>query len=185
MWLIELFFPELCKSDMSRYGYLEVLSLGVWDNESRLYKYGKRLRCQMIHMNMSSQIITKYSTITSSLISGPKVSDIWPCLLVQPTLSLTADEMTGYITQCKDSGSHMPWTKINDQDQPAQLHGLLRASLFTDNHMLHITKTRLFKYIENFTSKNWKFWDKKLYFSYFCSKHRLWVHVRTTSARWF
>ena len=24
-----------------------------------------------------------------------------------------------------------------------------------------ITKTRLFKYIENFTSKNWKFWDKK------------------------
>ena len=25
-----------------------------------------------------------------------------------------------------------------------------------------ITKTRLFKYIENFTSKNWKFSDKKL-----------------------
>ena len=24
-----------------------------------------------------------------------------------------------------------------------------------------ITKTRLFKYKENFTSKNWKFWDKK------------------------
>ena len=35
-----------------------------------------------------------------------------------------------------------------------------------------ITKTRLFKYIENFTSKNWKFSDKKnWYFSYFCSKH--------------
>ena len=26
--------------------------------------------------------------------------------------------------------------------------------------MLHITKTRLFKYIENFTTKNWKFSDK-------------------------
>ena len=39
-----------------------------------------------------------------------------------------------------------------------------------------ITKTRLFIYKENFTSKNWKFSDKKLwYFSYFCSKHRLWV----------
>ena len=26
---------------------------------------------------------------------------------------------------------------------------------------IYITKTRLFKYIENFTSKNWKFLDKK------------------------
>ena len=43
-----------------------------------------------------------------------------------------------------------------------------------------ITQTRLFKYTENFTSKSWKFSDKKLwYFSYFCSKHRLWVLVRT------
>ena len=34
-----------------------------------------------------------------------------------------------------------------------------------------ITKTRLFKYIENFTSKNWKFTDKNLsYFSYFLLK---------------
>ena len=49
-----------------------------------------------------------------------------------------------------------------------------------------ITKTRLFKYIENFTSKNIKFSDKKIgYFSYFCSKHRLWVLVRTASARRF
>ena len=50
----------------------------------------------------------------------------------------------------------------------------------------YITKTRLFKYIENFTSKNRKFSDKKLwYFSYFCSKHRLWVLVRTALARRF
>ena len=34
---------------------------------------------------------------------------------------------------------------------------------------LHITKTRLFKYTDNFTIKNWKFSDKKnWYFSYFC-----------------
>ena len=29
---------------------------------------------------------------------------------------------------------------------------------------VHIMKTRLFKYIENFTSKNWKFSDKKLWY---------------------
>ena len=27
-----------------------------------------------------------------------------------------------------------------------------------------ITKTRLFKYIENFTTKNWKFSDKKIWY---------------------
>ena len=49
---------------------------------------------------------------------------------------------------------------------------------------LCITKTCLFKYTENFTSKTWKISDKKLrYFSYFCSKHRLWVLVRTASRR--
>ena len=49
-----------------------------------------------------------------------------------------------------------------------------------------ITKTRLFKYIENFTSQNWKCSDEKLwYFPYLCSKHRLWVLVRTASARRF
>ena len=38
----------------------------------------------------------------------------------------------------------------------------------------YITKTRLFKYIENFTTKKWKFSDKKFwyFFSHFCSKHR-------------
>ena len=37
-----------------------------------------------------------------------------------------------------------------------------------------ITKIRLFKYIENFTTKKGKLSDKKIwYFSYFCLKHRL------------
>ena len=42
---------------------------------------------------------------------------------------------------------------------------------FKDKRGKDITKTRLFKYIENFISKKWKFSDKKFwYFSYFCSK---------------
>ena len=57
------------------------------------------------------------------------------------------------------------------------------------NKELTITKTRLFKYTENFTTKKKKKWqisDKKIwYFSYFFSKHRLWVLVRTASARRF
>ena len=37
-----------------------------------------------------------------------------------------------------------------------------------------------------FTTKKWKFSDKKfLYFSYFCSKYRLWVLIRTASTRRF
>ena len=51
---------------------------------------------------------------------------------------------------------------------------------------LVITKTSLFKYTENLTTKNWKFSDKKIwYFSYFFSKHRLWILVRTASPRRF
>ena len=54
--------------------------------------------------------------------------------------------------------------------QVARTWAVLRKRLF---HF--ITKTRLFKYTENFTSKNIKFPDKKIwYFSYFCSKHRQW-----------
>ena len=61
------------------------------------------------------------------------------------------------------------------------------SKYFNPLSKLFITKTRLFKYIENFTSKKtWKISDKKLwYFSCFCSKHRLWVLVRTASSRWF
>ena len=63
----------------------------------------------------------------------------------------------------------------------------LNGTLVSKNSS-NITKTRLFKYIENLTSKNWKFSYKKIwYFSYFCSKakHRLWVLVRTASSRRF
>ena len=45
-------------------------------------------------------------------------------------------------------------------------------------NVLFITKTCLFKYTENFTTKKWKFSDKKFwYFSYFYSKHWLWYSL--------
>ena len=45
-----------------------------------------------------------------------------------------------------------------------------------------ITKTRLFKYIEHFTAKNWKFSDKKIWYFHISAQiHRLWVLVRTAS----
>ena len=45
----------------------------------------------------------------------------------------------------------------------------LSGTLHRRSEFANITKTRLFKYIENFTSKDWKFSDKKFwYFSYFC-----------------
>ena len=51
---------------------------------------------------------------------------------------------------------------------------------YANKRNLSFTKTRLLKCFENVTFKNWKFSDKKFdIFSYFCSKHRLWVHVRT------
>ena len=56
------------------------------------------------------------------------------------------------------------------------------ASTTARQHMICITKTILFKYIENFTAKNWKFSGKKLwYISCICLKHRLWVVVRAAS----
>ena len=53
----------------------------------------------------------------------------------------------------------------------------------------YITKIRLFKYIENLTSKNWKFSDKKkqqtLIYFIFMLNTWLWVLVRTASTRRF
>ena len=52
---------------------------------------------------------------------------------------------------------------------------------------LCITKTRLFKYIENFISKNWEFSDKNSNIFHISAQniYRLWVLVRTASARRF
>ena len=57
---------------------------------------------------------------------------------------------------------------------------------YVPTDMFVITKKCLFKYIKNFTTENRKFSDKKSdIFSDFCSKHRLWVLVRTASPRRF
>ena len=39
IWLFHWYFPQFCKSDMPKYGYLEVFQrvLRLRDNESRLY----------------------------------------------------------------------------------------------------------------------------------------------------
>ena len=67
----------------------------------------------------------------------------------------------------------------------ANVHWKSRRGTYTASQttLLNIiTKTCLFKYTENFSTKKWKNSDKKFwYFSYFCSKHRLWVLVRTAS----
>ena len=47
---------------------------------------------------------------------------------------------------------------------------------YTPIFLSDITKTSQIKYTENFTTKK----DKRFWiFSYFCSKHRIWVLVRT------
>ena len=84
---------------------------------------------------------------------------------------------------------------------PTRLHLL---PVKTDQPAVHlktlcITKTHLFKYTENSTTKKWKFSDKNSDIfifclcwgftaqstQYFCSKHWLWVLFRTTSPRQF
>ena len=66
--------------------------------------------------------------------------------------------------------------------------GLYCLSLI-EQFKTNITKTCLFKCIENFTTKKGKFSDKKFYFffffSYICTKHRLWVLIKTTLTRPF
>ena len=74
------------------------------------------------------------------------------------------------------------WAVLHDRRLFMNRRNKTESAIFVS----YITKTSLFKYIENFTSKNWKFSDKNLwYFSNFCSKHRLWVLIRTASARRF
>ena len=56
-------------------------------------------------------------------------------------------------------------------DFPSKLFGFI---------VIFITKTCLFKYIENLTSKNWIFSDRNAdtcIVLYFCSKHRLWYSL--------
>ena len=38
IWLFDWYFPQFCTSDMSKYGYLEVIRGSLRLNESRLYE---------------------------------------------------------------------------------------------------------------------------------------------------
>ena len=68
----------------------------------------------------------------------------------------------------------------------AQMFEGMFSEVVAQIYYVVITNTRLFKYIENFKTKKGNFSDKKFwYFSNSCSKHRLWVLVRTASARRF
>ena len=79
-----------------------------------------------------------------------------------------------------------PWTFVLDTGSSSHWRLIIAPGKETNGGNICITKTYLFKYIENFTPKNLKFSGKKLwYFSYICLKHRLWVLVRTASTRRF
>ena len=45
--------------------------------------------------------------------------------------------------------------------------------LINEMYMHHITKTRLFKYNENFTTKKWKFSDKKFWYFFHVSAQNI------------
>ena len=66
-------------------------------------------------------------------------------------------------------------------------HGIVDQKVVSFDILRYfVTKTSLFKYTENFTTKNWEISDKNSdIFSYFWSKYRLWALVRTASARQF
>ena len=61
-----------------------------------------------------------------------------------------------YLIQIVNTNPYTQWQTVQ-----IQISWLLKPT-YLDLHC--ITKTRLFKYIENFTSENWKFSDKKLWY---------------------
>ena len=81
--------------------------------------------------------------------------------------------------------THKGWRVIKPQhNQSINVVSLYILQTFCQNAS-HCENTPIEIY-RKFHLKNWKFLDKKLwYFSYFCSKHRLLVLVRTASPRRF
>ena len=71
MWLIELVFPQFCKSDMSKYGCLEVFHRVPWNskkNESRLYFEGQNSRMSKVRFwsNVTNYLFT-YFWVTGNI----------------------------------------------------------------------------------------------------------------------
>ena len=76
------------------------------------------------------------------------------------------------------------WKQVLDQTSFKIFH--LHINIFHLHINNPLRKRAYSNILKNFTTKKWKISDKKFwYFSYFCSKHRLWVLVRTASSRRF
>ena len=148
MWFFDLFFLNfanlICRDTDISKYFRE--SLGLLDNESRLYLQRNVFFLCVYRMEVCS------SRFDWSVMLHGEPRDNSQCsqntFRIQSTLVISTSLISNYLI-----------SKWNSS--------LYRSEIL-------ITKTRLFKYIENFTSKNWKFSDKKLwYFSYICLKHRL------------
>ena len=86
-----------------------------------------------------------------------------------------------YLTPCKTSVSLSFLNWIKNEMIFYHISELMLATLIHryDQKSFHfITKTRLFEYIENFTTKNWKFSDKNSDIFHISAQ-------KTTSLRWF
>ena len=123
------------------------------------------------------------------MATGGKVNKIWRILSFetkqrkpkQPALF----PQRGYHIARQESTKNINQNKTRTQSTAI----IRKAPQRTKSLWRSITKTRLFKCIKNFITKNENFQMKNsvfffvlfCFFSYFCSKHILWVLVRTAS----
>ena len=126
-------------------------------------------------------VVVNFGTRTGEFSRGPKINIsaiISAC--VQNALSMVKDKEADVGRTTKRVALVLELLQTHTQEgKQALMSGFLVQSV-AGCKFESTTKTCLFKYIENFTSKNRKFSDKKLlYFSYFCSKYRLWVLFRS------
>ena len=191
-WSIKQFFKLnawVCNSNLASPKLVLNFSRRIWFQPRRSKR---RLICQPVgphtlEMSLNLKKKEKEKKVPSTYIRTTKT---WINLRTRTVLSESS-----LSTWWKFASLSVQNASSEDSDQIARMHRLIWMFAGRTypmyffwrcvSNVLHsITKMRLFKYIENFTSKNWKVSDKKLwYFSHFCSKHRLWVLVRTTSAR--
>ena len=154
--------------------------ISVWDNENQLYvkilKTGFDLTCQTAPhrpiLYSSFRIWLKGIRAFFLLAASRKKMHLtsWPFFL----WAASSEKGTRY---------YLGLCRI---PRKPYLGGWQKLVLIAEWSYFRFTKTRLFKYIEIFTSKIRTFLDQKsVNFSYFYSKHRLWVLVRTASPRRF
>ena len=134
-------------------------------------KYEKKKKNQNFYLKMFNFFFNFFFVVKFSVYLNRHVFVMSPLILLQLQFTNICLVRTRYLYLIRETSYHSETYKITSTAMK-QSKGL-NGDLETD-----ITKTRLFKYIENFISKNWKFSDKKLrYFSCFCTKHRLWYSL--------